>query len=371
MSQPVYIIGAHDGTLLLADEQFSRFWRTADSLRPPERSAADEIGLALRAATPFFHYAGRSELSGQDVVLVSIPTAHGSLRPDSAVRDFPDHLRAASQRYPAYPLLDEAGSSGLYDLEEQRGLFRGLVWRDLGELSAEAIADPETLAQVSTRFIEWAVRNDVRTIAIGGDHAMTYPLVRALAHHAGAPVILVDFDAHNDCGVNVHPEDRIHHANFVRHLLALERVAGVVQIGVRGIRSPGQLFSHAKLIQVPPSAHSQQDLLAAVAHFRALAPDAVGYLSIDLDVLDPRDFPWVDFPTSGGLSIRHLITLLQTVFRSPLPVIGADIVEGCGGGSVEQNDYDVPLCVLAHVMDGLHGQRRRSPDDDHERRSTP
>jgi len=357
MSTPVYIIGAHEGKLLLADERFSRFWRTELAVEPAADVTAEVIGVPLCAVAPHFQYTDRAELGRQDLVLVGIPTASGSMHADSAVAAFPDHLRAASRRYPAYAMVDEPGCSGLYDLDEQRALFKGLIWRDLGDLAAEA--GPETLARAATRLTEWAVGHDVRTVAIGGDHAITYTIVQALARAIARPLIVVDLDAHNDCGVSVYPEERIHHANFVRHLLDLDQIIGVLQIGVRGIRSPGQVFSHPKLIQLPPSARNEHDLVTAVDRLRAIAPDAAGYLTIDLDVLDPREFPWVDFPAHGGLSTRCLVSLVQALFRSPLPVLGVDLVEGCGGGQVERNDYDVPIRVLAHVMDGLLLQRRR------------
>jgi arginase family enzyme len=357
MSTPVYIIGSHEGKLLLADEKFSRFWRTELAVEPPAGGPTVLVGVPLRAAEPHFQYTDHTELGRQDLVLVGIPTAGGSMRSDSAVAAFPDSLRAASRRYPAYAMVDEPGCSGLYDLDEQRALFKGLIWRDLGDLAADA--GPEALARAVTRLGGWAVGHDVRMLAIGGDHEITYTIVRSLARSIARPLIVVDLDAHNDCGVNVHPEERIHHANFVRHLLDSDQIIGIVQIGVRGIRSPGQVFSHPKLIQIPPSARNEHDLLAAIDQLRAIAPDAAGYLTIDLDVLDPREFPWVDFPAPGGLSMRSLVSLVQALFRSQLPVLGADLVEGCGGGQVERNDYDVPVRVLAHVMDGLLLQRRR------------
>jgi len=359
MPTPFYIIGEHDGELIVADEQFTQFWRRDEAIRPPVRSPAEVIEVALNATRPFFQYTDHSELGRHDMVLVGIPGAHGSLQENTAVAAFPEQLRMASQRYPAYASIDEPGSSGLYDVDEQRSLFKSLIWRDLGNLLPEATAEPATLEQQIARLTGWAVKNNIKTVTIGGDHSVTYPLARTFAASAARPLILVDFDAHNDCGISVYPEERIHHANFVRHLLDLEHVIGIIQVGVRGIRSPGQVFSHHKLIQLPPSDRNERDLLAAIDRLRASAPEAAGYVSIDLDVLDPRDFPWVDFPMAGGLSTRTLLALVRAVFCSPLSVLGVDIMEGCGDRQVEHNDYDVPLRILAHVMDGILLQCRR------------
>ena len=106
MSTPMYIITEHEGKLLLADEQFTRFWKSDEIVDAPVRLPADVIGVALHAREPYFQYTDRSEPGRQDMVLVSIPSAHGSLRDHSPVGAFPDQLRSASLRYPAYAMLD-------------------------------------------------------------------------------------------------------------------------------------------------------------------------------------------------------------------------------------------------------------------------
>lgn len=351
---PSYIVGNLKGTTLLTDRTFARFWKMPAVNSFSSLIHTNELDLSLQPPTAnLFDHEDRASFGSQEAAIVGVPYGGGSIRSNSLVSGFPDFLRSASLRYPVYSRVDSPATSGLYDLAEQRYLFEGLVFRDLGNIPVESTDTLATLTKVVDQLMRWSVKRGVHLIAIGGDHSITFALVHGLAEVTGRPVLLVQFDAHHDCGSDPTSDERVHQGNFVRHLLGLDHVAGVVQLGVRGIRSPSQVFSHPKLIQQPFGSSCTRGLRTAVRRMLRQVPGAVGYLSIDLDALDPAEFPLVDFPMRGGLTSRGLAALIQEVFSSGLTVLGTDLVEGLSGGSIEQNAYDVPLYILAHCLDGI------------------
>lgn len=354
---PAYVLGDFGSVTLLCDEGFTRAWKVKADTCPPIRTPVGLEGIPLEAgALPFFDYLARCD-GPTDVNLVGLPVKAGALLPDSTVDGFPESLRSASVRYPVFARVDRPGSSGLYDMTEQRALFPGLAFRDLGNIAPEAARDAKLWNDAMRRLVAWSIGNRSCLVTVGGDHSITHTLVRSLARETDRPVILVMFDAHNDCGMNPFVDDQVDQANFVRHLLIRQQVVSVIQVGVRGIRSLKQVHQHEGLQTWPPNALPPGGLLSTISEEVKRFPEAIGYLSIDLDVLSPSEFPLVDFPVPGGMDTAQLINQLQEVFESPLPIPCLDLVEGLPGGRIEQNHYDVPLRVLAHCLDGINRQK--------------
>lgn len=152
-----------------------------------------------------------------------------------------------------------------------------------------------------------------RFLALGGDHSVTYPLVRALALPAGVTVVHVD--AHPD----LYPDfegDRYSHACPFARILEEGCAARLVQVGIRA--STG--------VQDEIAARHGIEVITPAMWMRGARPAVAGpvYLSLDLDGLDPAFAPGVSHPEPGGLSTRDIITLVQDL---PGPIIGADVVE--------------------------------------------
>jgi agmatinase len=151
-------------------------------------------------------------------------------------------------------------------------------------------------------------------VVLGGDHSITYPVVRAFRQQAGQ-FTLLHFDAHPDL-YPVFEGDRFSHACPFARIMEEGLVKELVQVGVRaptGIQSQ-QARSYG-VVTVSPGQWEQGWT------FQSSLPV---YLSIDLDVLDPAFAPGVSHPEPGGCPTRQLLSTLQTI---QAPVIGADIVE--------------------------------------------
>ena len=121
----------------------------------------------------------------------------------------------------------------------------------MGDLLPTCLESIQTLEEAFREIFRWSLGNRVSVISIGGDHSLTYAAVKALAEQCGHRVLLVQFDAHHDCGPDPFALEHLDHSNFVYHLLQSDVVCGVVQVGLRGLRSPSQMVWEERVKQIP------------------------------------------------------------------------------------------------------------------------
>jgi agmatinase len=153
-----------------------------------------------------------------------------------------------------------------------------------------------------------------RLLSLGGDHSITYPIVRGYARHFPS-LSIVHFDAHPD----LYPEfdgNPLSHACPFARILEETSVRELVQIGIRTM-SAAQLevaARHRVRVFGP----------AQLGEARGALPHGPVYVTIDLDGLDPAFAPGVSHREPGGLSVRDI---LETIAHIPGQVVGADVVE--------------------------------------------
>jgi arginase len=151
-------------------------------------------------------------------------------------------------------------------------------------------------------------------IALGGDHSITYPILRALRSTYSAVTIL-QIDAHPDL-YDEFEGDRFSHACPFARIMEERLAARLVQVGLRAMTRHGR--EQAQRFGV-----EQIDMRAWADGAR---PSTAGhvYVSLDLDGLDPAFAPGVSHREPGGLTVREVLTLIDTLGGE---LIGADIVE--------------------------------------------
>lgn len=153
-----------------------------------------------------------------------------------------------------------------------------------------------------------------RPLALGGDHAVTYPIVKAVSR-VHAPLTILHVDAHPDLYDEFEGDRYSHACPFAR--IMEEALAGrLVQVGIRAMNGHQQVQARRFGVEVI-------DMRAWLSGARPHV-DGLFYLSIDLDGLDPAFAPGVSHRQPGGLSVRDVIALVQDV---PGVLVGADIVE--------------------------------------------
>ncbi len=153
-----------------------------------------------------------------------------------------------------------------------------------------------------------------RPIVLGGDHSITYPVLRAIRpHHPHLSVLHVD--AHPDL-YEEFGGDRYSHACPFARALEERLVDELVQVGIRTMNAAQRAQAQRYNVDVI-------DMDAWVGGRRPSLAYPV-YMSIDLDGLDPAYVPGVTHPEPGGLSVRDVLNLIH---RLEVPLVGADIVE--------------------------------------------
>ena len=204
-------------------------------------------------------------------------------------------------------------SSGSMNLctEDGDDLGSRTEWRDAGDLE---IGHGTAVMCGIERQIAALATEGARILSLGGDHSVTYPIVRALAAHYPTLTIL-HFDAHPDLYGDFDGNPYSHASPFAR--IMEERLARrLVQVGIRTMNPEQKAQAERFGVEVIPMRRFSRDL--------PLELEAPLYISLDLDVLDPAFAPGVSHHEPGGLSVRDVLDVLAGI---TVPVVGADIVE--------------------------------------------
>ena len=183
---------------------------------------------------------------------------------------------------------------------------------DAGDL---ALTDDAANSRVAIQAgIELSLTNGFTPIALGGDHSITYPIMRAIARKHSRVTIL-HIDAHGDL-YDQFEGDRFSHACPFARIMEEGLCGGLVQVGIRTL-TPHQR-EQIKRFKV------ETIEMQAFAGGARPKIDGPVYVSIDLDGLDPAFAPGVSHREPGGLSVRDVLALLQGLRG---PIVGADVVE--------------------------------------------
>jgi agmatinase len=153
-----------------------------------------------------------------------------------------------------------------------------------------------------------------RPISLGGDHSITFPIVCAVRAHWPRLTIL-QFDAHPDL-YDVFDGDRLSHACPFARIMEARLADRLVQVGIRAMNAHQRAQADRFGVEVI-------DMRAWSAGARPTVRGPV-YVSVDIDGLDPAFAPGVSHREPGGLSVRDVLDVLQTLEG---PLVGADVVE--------------------------------------------
>jgi agmatinase len=234
------------------------------------------------------------------IQLLGLPTDVNSSYRRGAAQG-PAAIRRAWQRYQQFG--NRTTESGLE-------IGRDLHFDDLGDLELDE--SPDDHARIVAAAAVAAGRGPL--LSLGGDHAVTFPLVEGIGRVHG-PLNLLHFDAHPDLYDDYEGNPRSHASPFAR-IMERGLARTLVQVGVRTWNAHNRAQARRFGVEVV-----EWDRFAVD---RVPLPDAPLYVTIDLDGIDPAFAPAVSHPEPGGLSVRDVV---QVVRRIRARVVGADIVE--------------------------------------------
>ena len=297
-------------------------------------------GLATFARLPT-----AQEVPQWDIAIVGIPFDGGtSYRPGA--RFGPAAVRQGSRLLrPYHPGLDALP-------------FELAQVVDAGDIACTPFSTEEAVAEIE-RGADTLLAGGGRLVAVGGDHTVALPLLRATARRYG-PVALVHFDAHLDTWDTYFGQRFTHGTPFRRAweegLLRRDRS---VHVGLRGpLYAATDLVEDADMgfAQITTEQVAELGVAGVVERVLARVGDAPLYVSVDIDVLDPAHAPGTGTPEAGGLTSRELLTLLRGL--EPARIVGADVVEV----SPAYDHAEITAIAAAHVLYDLVTLMARRPD---------
>ena len=259
------------------------------------------------------------ELSA-DVAFIGVPFDQGTLGRPGA-RFGPDAVRDAPRAYSYVdPFGQDKPAEGFFDIDVGDELLRGITMADCGNITiipSDVLKNFEKLTQV----VEKVAERGSFPVIVGGDHAITFPVVRGLSRFA--PLDIVHFDAHVDYA---HDYQGVlyTHGSPIRRCRELPFVGHITSIGIRSARR-----KHYE--------ESQRDgsLIITTNQFRQLGPEGLVdmipksenlYITLDIDVMDPSQAPGTGTPEIGGLYYSEMRDCLVSLVRTS-NLVAFDLVE--------------------------------------------
>jgi agmatinase len=189
------------------------------------------------------------------------------------------------------------------------------------------------------RAIAGVLATGCRPLALGGDHSVTYPILRAVSrtHHS---LTILHLDAHPDL-YEEFEGDRFSHACPFARIMEEGLAQRLVQVGIRTINPQQRRQAQRYGVELI-------DMRSWEAGVRPRVEGPV-YLSVDLDVLDPAFAPGVSHREPGGLSVREVLSSVQRLTGT---LVGADVVEY----NPRQDVGGVTAVVAAKIVKEIAGR---------------
>lgn len=200
--------------------------------------------------------------------------------------------------------------SANYFAESGRDLKSDAGWKDFGDLPVNG---KDSFDSLSGRIKELASEHR-KLLVLGGDHSITYPVVKGLNAVHGH-ISILHLDAHPDLYDNFDNNPNSHASPFAR-IMEEGLVRRLVQVGIRTMNSHQQQQASRFGVEIIQMKHWRDD--------HVFTFEGPVYLSLDMDAIDPAFAPGVSHHEPGGFTTRQVLHLLQRLKGN---MIGADLVE--------------------------------------------
>jgi guanidinopropionase len=251
---------------------------------------------------------------GIEVGLMGVPF-DGAVTNRPGARHGPRHLRDQST---LMGLMNHQTGVRPYDLANIA---------DLGDVFIEHPYELNAAIDDIKAFYDTVFAAGIAPVTAGGDHSITWPIMKAMAEHTGEPVGLVHFDAHCDTAAELFGH-RNHHGGPFR--IAVEEGAldpkRTIQIGIRGPAEPQWDFSYESgMTVIHIEELYEMGIPAVIAKAREVVGAGPTYVSFDVDGMDPVYAPGTGTPEVGGFNTFEAMQMLRGL--RGLNIVGGDLVE--------------------------------------------
>ena len=186
------------------------------------------------------------------------------------------------------------------------------LYSDMGDLSLPE--DGAAAFATIEKTIDSLLEARRRPVSLGGDHSITYPIVRSFGRRF-KDLMVIHFDAHPDL-YNDYDGNRLSHASPFARIMEEKAAKRLIQVGIRTMNSHQRKQAERFGVEVYTIGQER-----ALENLKTWCPV---YVSFDMDVLDPAFAPGVSHREPGGMNVREAMTHLHTITAA---IVGADIVE--------------------------------------------
>jgi guanidinobutyrase len=296
--------------------------------------------------TTFMRLPNRSEPADLDVGIFGVPFDLGTSNRPGA-------------RFGPRGIREESVMIRPYNMATRAAPFDSLRIDDLGDVATNAFDKDDSIARIEA-FADNLLAHGLTTVAIGGDHTIVLPMLRAMKKIHG-PVGLVHVDAHTDINDEMFGEKIAHGTPFRRAveegLLDCDRV---VQIGVRGTGYTADDFDWSRqqgfrVVQAEECWHTSLEPL--MAEVREKLGGGPVYLSFDIDGLDPAYAPGTGTLEIGGLTTPQGLEIIRGCYG--LDIVGCDLVEVAPIYDVSGMTSRIAADLIYEMLCVLPGVERR------------
>ena len=246
------------------------------------------------------------ELAGVDIAVTGIPLDSATTNRPGA-RFGPRAIRQASSQ-----LSSERLDAWHFDA------FDKLAVIDYGDCDFD-YGRPDLIPARIQEHAKEIISQDAGLLSLGGDHFITYPVLKAHAEKYG-PLSLIHFDAHSDTWKDA--DGRIDHGTMFYHAAkqGIVDTRQSVQVGLRTFNEDSWGFNQLKA----PWVH-ERGITATIDEIREIVGERACYLTFDIDCLDPCYAPGTGTPVIGGLSTHQAQQILRGL--AGINLVGMDLVE--------------------------------------------
>jgi len=282
-----------------------------------QKTSLPHTGIATFCKSPFEPDLDHLET---DVAVLGIPYDEATaMRPGS--RQAPRAIRDASTRFGF--LGKGRDSTGFFDINRDRNLMSGVRITDCGDVDV-IYFDQERNFRLIKESVGKILERGAVPMVLGGDHSISYPVLRAFEEHGPLRIILID--AHLDYKNELMGLKYTNNSPF-RRAFELPFVEQILSFGIRGIKSTDQELresrEHGNLV------FSNYDVFDNdIETLFEQVPEDLGnyYVSIDIDGLDPSICPGTESPEAEGLTVTQVKQIFHALAERG-NLVGVDLVE--------------------------------------------
>ncbi len=205
--------------------------------------------------------------------------------------------------------------------------IENLILKDVGDIPVYPMSAEKTREYVEKYTINLLDKSNAPIISIGGDHSLSYPLIKSLSKKG--KVAIIWFDAHRDLLPELMGTEYSHASPLLR-AIELENISpeNVLLVGTRYMTTEEEQIMQKyeiKELRMVDLEENNFDLQYFRDKVVEISKDAdYIYLSIDIDVLDPAYAPGTGTPVAGGMSTSQLMQYIDAI---PVKIRAADIME--------------------------------------------